>query len=146
MTNKAEQPTITQEDRSAAVDAIRAVAMNGFVVGCCNMSLCDADEMASYIAKDFARHRTTSLSAQDIYLHKAQIAKWPPAQDGLVEALRRSMVAIDDWLHVYASDMCDEADVQDSRQRIAEAGATLSYIASVQQNNRAALASIEVKS
>ena len=65
------------------------------------------------------------------------------AQDGLVEALERSMVAIDDWLHIYASDMCDEADVQDSRQRIAEAGATLSYIASVQQNNRAALSAIK---
>lgn len=48
---------ITPEDRSAAVDAIRAVACEGFTVGCCNMSLCDADEMAAYIAKDFAAHR-----------------------------------------------------------------------------------------
>ena len=58
----------------------------------------------------------------------------------LVEALERSMVAINDWLHVYAPDECREADVAESRARLRENG-TLWYIANVQEQNRDAIAS-----
>jgi hypothetical protein len=57
----------------------------------------------------------------------------------LTEALEASMVAIDDWLHTYAADLCTPEDVQASANRIGEYG-TLSYIAHVQERNRAALA------
>lgn len=56
----------------------------------------------------------------------------------LVVALRRSMVAIDDWLNVYASDLCDPARIEEAKKRISEHG-TLSYIAMVQDQNRKAL-------
>jgi hypothetical protein len=59
---------------------------------------------------------------------------------GMREALERSKVALDDWLHVYAGDMCDPQKVAESVARISEAGATLAYIAKVQKQNRAALA------
>ena len=59
---------------------------------------------------------------------------------GMRAALERSKVALDDWLHVYAGDMCDPQKVAESVARISEAGATLAYIAKVQKQNRAALA------
>ncbi len=55
-------------------------------------------------------------------------------------ALKRSMVALDDWLSTYADDMCHPDQVEASRARIAKYG-TLAYIADVQQQNREALAS-----
>ena len=55
-----------------------------------------------------------------------------------VEALDRSMTAIDDWLNVYASDMCDEGRVSEAHSRISNAGGTLAYIAKVQDENRRA--------
>lgn len=66
-----------------------------------------------------------------------------PPQAGEVETLRAaleaSVVAIDDWLHTYAYDLCNPSDVTESRERIGEYG-TLAYIAMIQQANRAALA------
>ena len=53
-------------------------------------------------------------------------------------ALRRSMVALDDWLNIYAEELCDNDRVKEAKQRISEYG-TLSYIALVQDQNRAAL-------
>lgn len=71
----------------------------------------------------------------------SDIRKMATRIEALEAALRNSMTAIDDWLHVYAYDMCDEADVRNSHKRIANEGGTLSYIASVQQQNRQALES-----
>ena len=72
-----------------------------------------------------------------------QTAMLSAAEDrvrGMREALERSRIALDDWLHIYADDMCDPEKVAESVARISEAGATLAYIASVQKQNRAALA------
>lgn len=54
-------------------------------------------------------------------------------------ALERSVVAINDWLHQYASELCNEKDVLETWKRIRENGGTLAYIAQVQEQNRAAL-------
>lgn len=53
-------------------------------------------------------------------------------------ALRQSIVAIDDWLHIYAGEFCDSACVEESARRIGEYG-TIGYIAEVQAKNRSAL-------
>lgn len=58
----------------------------------------------------------------------------------LQAALRRSMLAIDDWLNTYAVDMCDPDRVAEARARIGKVG-TLAYIADVQDQNRNALRS-----
>lgn len=60
--------------------------------------------------------------------------------DALVAALERSNVAIGDWLHQYAGDMCREENVRAAARRIIDAGGTLGYIADLQQFNHAALA------
>jgi len=62
----------------------------------------------------------------------------------LREALECSVTALDDWLHVYAHDLCGETHVEESRARIGRFG-TLGYIADVQFRNRAALAQKETK-
>ena len=54
-------------------------------------------------------------------------------------ALRRSMVALDDWINTYASEMCDKARVEEAWKRIKDEGGTLAYIADVQELNRKAL-------
>jgi hypothetical protein len=56
-------------------------------------------------------------------------------------ALERSIVAINDWMHLYAPDMCKESDVAEAMARVHENG-TLAYIANVQEQNRDALAAI----
>lgn len=59
------------------------------------------------------------------------------------EALERSIVVIDDWLNVYASELCNQDRVDEANHRISNAGGTLAYIANVQQQNRAALATLQ---
>lgn len=54
-------------------------------------------------------------------------------------ALKRSTTAINDWLHVYASDHCDAGRVEEARDRIVDHGGTLAYIADVQLQNSKAL-------
>lgn len=58
-------PTPSPQARAAAVEAMRAIAEEGFVVGCCCMSETDADEMASYLAPHLARFEQT-IRAQAI--------------------------------------------------------------------------------
>ena len=58
-------------------------------------------------------------------------------------ALQASVIALDDWLHEYAPELCGESYVTETRERIASRGGTLAYIAKVQQENRAALAAIQ---
>ena len=56
----------------------------------------------------------------------------------LRSALKRSMVALDDWLNIYAEEQCDMKRVIEATQRVSERG-LLAYLASVQKQNREAL-------
>lgn len=67
------------------------------------------------------------------------IARAINAHDALVVALDESRIAIDDWLNTYASELCGEARVEAAHKRISDNGGTLAYIASIQEQNRAAL-------
>lgn len=58
--------------------------------------------------------------------------------NALKHALERSMVALDDWLNLYASEFCNENRVSEARNRVGQFG-TLAYIADTQEENRAAL-------
>ena len=64
------------------------------------------------------------------------------AQDEVIaslsKALSTSQTALNDWLHVYASDLCAPDEVKESENRIAEFG-TIGYIADVGAVIRAAL-------
>jgi hypothetical protein len=60
------------------------------------------------------------------------------------EALEKSRIALDDWLNLYASELCNEARVEEARSRVHAAG-TLAYIAEVQQGNREAMALLTPK-
>lgn len=60
-------------------------------------------------------------------------------RDDLRAALLASIVAIDDWLHCYAPEMCGAEYVKATTARLRESGGTLAYIADVQQANRAAV-------
>lgn len=57
----------------------------------------------------------------------------------LEAALRASRIGLDDWLNQYASELCDEERVKEARERIADNGGTLAYIAQLQDQNRRAL-------
>lgn len=59
--------------------------------------------------------------------------------------LRECIVALDDWLHTYAEEMCKEEYVKESYRRIADNGGTLAYIARLQAANRATLAAAQAK-
>ncbi len=50
--------------------------------------------------------------------------------------LQELSIALDDWLHTYASEFCDEKDVSKSIKHIRDNGGTLSYIAELQQKIR----------
>ena len=56
----------------------------------------------------------------------------------LRKALERSVVAIDDWLNIYAEDHCNADRVAEAKARTNENG-TLWYIATTQEANRKAL-------
>lgn len=50
----------------------------------------------------------------------------------LNSALRVARQGIDDWMHIYAHDLCDEAEVKAARDRVYENG-TLAYMANINQ-------------
>lgn len=50
----------------------------------------------------------------------------------LNSGLKVAQQGIDDWMHVYAHDLCDEADVKAARDRVYKHG-TLAYIAEINQ-------------
>jgi hypothetical protein len=90
-----------------------------------------------------AEHALSEYQAKHTAIMKEADRRYDEQTADLIalrEALERSRIALDDWLHVYAGDMCDPEKVAESVARISEAGATLAYIASVQKQNRAALA------
>ena len=55
----------------------------------------------------------------------------------LVETLERAETALNDWIHTYAPEMCDQEHVDATMKRIAQCG-TLAYIAKVLMDVRAA--------
>lgn len=59
-------------------------------------------------------------------------------------ALMSSMTAIDDWLNLYASELCDEVRVEEAKARVGAAG-TLAYIADVQEANRIAMSEMSYR-
>jgi hypothetical protein len=59
--------------------------------------------------------------------------------DALRNALVVAQQAINDWLHIYASDMCSPERVEEAVERVHEHG-TLSYIAGISEIIRAAVA------
>lgn len=63
--------------------------------------------------KDIAQKRTEQVAA-------------------LNSALRVARQGIDDWMHIYAHDLCDEAEVKAARDRVYENG-TLAYMANINQ-------------
>jgi hypothetical protein len=68
----------------------------------------------------------------------------PPSATLLAECedvLDTAWRALDDWLHIYASDLCDEKRVAASRARINELG-TVAYIAGVNAQISALLAKL----
>ena len=54
-------------------------------------------------------------------------------------ALKRSVIALDDWLHQYAPFDSDTTRIKESSSRVYAAGGTLAYLADVQHQNRTAL-------
>jgi len=54
----------------------------------------------------------------------------------LVDALEKASVALDDWIHTYAYDLCDAAKVAESHERIFANHGTLYYIGTLQEVNR----------
>ncbi len=61
-----------------------------------------------------------------------------PREWRLEQALRSSMLALDDWLHQYAPEWCGHECVAESRKRVGRVG-TIGYIAETQEKNREAL-------
>lgn len=72
------------------------------------------------------------------FYDRPQIAE-PELVDLLQTALERSGVALDDWLNLYASELCDQKRVAEARDRVGGPG-TIAYLAEVQAQNRQALA------
>lgn len=56
----------------------------------------------------------------------------------LAEAVKRSNLALNDWLHQYAGEFCNEAEVEAAMKRIGAVG-TIAYIADATKANRDAL-------
>lgn len=53
-------------------------------------------------------------------------------------ALQAAIIALNDWLHIYAPEFCSEEHVKESQDRVFEYG-TLAYISSVTTQCRDAL-------
>ena len=70
-------------------------------------------------------------------------SKGNPAAVSAKEALERSLLALNDWIHTYAPEMCDADDVARSRSRIRNQGGTLAYLADITLEVRQAIAALE---
>jgi hypothetical protein len=57
----------------------------------------------------------------------------------VMQSLENSILAIDDWVRTYASELCDEEKVKEAESRIMNNGGTLYYAAVTQKTNREAL-------
>ena len=70
---------------------------------------------------------------------EGEITRYKSLAEKMREALEFSDLAINDWLHVYASEECGKDHVARSLSRIKERGGTLAYIAEVTMTNKQAL-------
>jgi len=59
------------------------------------------------------------------------------------ETMQQAAQALDDWLNIYAEELCDRGRVALTRKRIEEGGGTLSYIAVITKNLRKAIEECE---
>lgn len=59
-------------------------------------------------------------------------------RNSLRTALQASITALDDWLNIYAEELCDENRVKEAKERVGQFG-TIAYIANVVAQCRAAL-------
>ena len=82
------------------------------------------------------------LLAALLAAHRAAAPTPPglPKQPEIIAALTASNLALDDWTHTYAPELCGGRHVLASKDRIAFWGVTLAYIAKVRRDNTAALA------
>lgn len=111
---------------------------------CCNGDRCDD---SSHHERSKCPHCKGTGNAiwnmhnkeQDFRKLESKLTALESTRDKLVRALERSVIALDDWLHVHADDMCDPVKIMQARERINEYG-TLAYIARAQEQNRAAIA------
>lgn len=87
-------------------------------------------------------YATLIIGARDNTAAANCICRLARAAEAGTTALSRSMTAIEDWLNIYASDLCATDRVEEARRRVGEHG-TLAYIADVQQVNRDALGAME---
>jgi hypothetical protein len=55
----------------------------------------------------------------------------------LCKAIDAAILALDDWINIYAEDFCDEARVAESKARLSENG-TIAYLAYTVQQCREA--------
>ena len=59
--------------------------------------------------------------------------------EAMEAALERADLALADWLHHYAPELCHKDDVARTRSRIANQGGTITYISDVAQEVRTAI-------
>jgi len=57
--------------------------------------------------------------------------------------MQHATQALDDWLNIYAEELCDHEKVALARKRIEDSGGTLAYIAGITQNLREAIKDCE---
>lgn len=112
-------PTLTTSS-PAVVKAARK--MNAIVNEACGT---DAEDSWKFYSETYKSDALTALQAAGV--------------GELVEALKASRIALDDWLNTYAAEHCDARRVCEAYERIKNNGGTLSYLADIQTTNRACL-------
>jgi len=55
------------------------------------------------------------------------------------QTMQQALDALDDWLNIYAEELCDPSVVAKARKRIEEGGGTLAYITGITINLREAI-------
>lgn len=83
-------------------------------------------------------HRVVYDAAKIINAAAAELATLRAENERLRAALIQSVTAIDDWLNIYASDLCEDARVKEAKCRVFKYG-TLAYISRVQEVNKDAM-------
>lgn len=107
-------------------------------------------EQCERMANDWAEFCETmgvTWDAQEAVAAKleARGSKQRALIETLTAALEASVTAIDDWLNIFAEELCDPERVTEAKARTGEFG-TLWYIATTQQANREAIAAAKEQS